>query len=1031
MHNTRENGAPSTAAASVGRAVDDGVTLTQLFEAHAARAPHAVALCLDDEQLTYAQLNARANRLARWLVAQGAAPERLIGIALPRSIDAIVAVLAVLKTGAAYLPLDPDYPRQRLESMLRDAVPLLVLSSRRAEVEISVTRTVFLDDADITAAIAAMPGSTGQALQAVLHSLQMAYVLYTSGSTGVPKGVAITHAGVGPLLRSYRDRLRIDADSRMLQFASLNFDASFAEIGMALGLGACLVLAQAGDLVPGPALAQTCQRQRITHMALPPSLLATMAHDSLPGVRTLVVGGEACPPELAKPWSAGRRLINAYGPTEITVDALISAPLNGDASQRVPLGEPVCEARAYVLDDALKQVADGEEGELYLAGPGLARGYLHRAALSSERFVADPHGPPGSRMYRSGDRVRRQAGSFRFVGRADQQIKWHGLRIEPGEIEACLLRHPDVVQAAVVVREDRPGQHQLVGYVAQRETAPEPPGEAAEVAHVSEWQHLHDRFYGEQAELAGEEDFTGWNSSYDGTPIALEHMREWRQATVERVLAMQPGHVLELGVGTGLVMWQVAPHCQSYWGTDFSRPVIDSLRERVARQPTLRERVQLRHQPAHDGNGLPRGYFDTIVINSVVMYFPGVDYLLGVLRLCVELLAPGGRIYLGDIRNLRLLRCFATAIAWHRAETARHSIGETRRAVEQELLLENELLLDPVFFAALPAWIDGLAGVDIQLKRGRCHNELTRHRYDVVLHKRGASPVSLAEGAQLAWLRDVASLEQVAAHLQSQRPSMLRVSGIPNARLVDEVAAMRAVWESADGHALTRTLVPQVGAKGVDPEDWHELARCLGYQVATTWARAGQDDRYDAVFFAEQAPALTDVYRTGHPIPLPSGAYANRLDHGRTARALAAALRPYLAERLPATMIPSAIVVLPSLPLNANGKLDRTALPAPELSRQDSRDPGTPNESLLAGLFAQVLGLDRVGIDDSFFELGGHSLLAMRLVALVRQACGAELPVRALFETPTVAMLAPQLDQAPRATRAPLRPMQSTEQPLP
>ncbi|GLQ89077.1 hypothetical protein GCM10007898_26490 [Dyella flagellata] len=1004
--------------------------MTQLFEAHAARAPDAVALCLGDEQLTYAELNARANQFAHWLVEQGAAPERLIGIALPRSVDAIVAVLAVLKTGAAYLPLDPDYPRHRLESMLRDAAPLLVLSSRDAGVEISAARTVYLGDADVVATIAAQPRQVGPAVQRAFQPLQIAYVLYTSGSTGVPKGVAITHAGVGPLLCSYRDRLRINADSRVLQFASLNFDASFAEIGMALGLGACLVLARASDLVPGPALVQTCQRQRITHLALPPSLLATMAHDSLPGVRTLVVGGETCPPQLAKTWSTGRRLINAYGPTEITVDALISAPLDGDESSRVPLGEPVREARVYVLDEALRQVADGEEGELYLAGPGLARGYLHRAALSSKRFVADPYGPPGSRMYRSGDRVRRQAGCISFVGRADQQIKWHGLRIEPGEIEACLLRHPEVAQAALVLREDRPGQPQLIGYVAQRQPALESPDEVAEVAHVSEWQHLHDRFYADQAELAGEEDFTGWNSSYDGTPIALEHMREWRQATVDRVLAMQPGHVLELGVGTGLVMWQVAPHCQSYWGTDFSRPVIDSLRDRVARQPALRDRVHLRHQPAHDGDGLPREHFDTIIINSVVMYFPGVDYLLGVLRLCVELLAPGGRIYLGDIRSLRLLRCFATAIAWQRAETARHSVGETRRAVEQELALENELLLDPEFFAALPAWIDGLAGVDIQLKRGRCHNELTRHRYDVVLHKRGASPVSLVEGAELVWSQHVDSLEQIATYLQSKKPPTLRVSGLPNARLSDEIAAMRAVWES--GHdVLTRSLVPQAGIPGVDPEDLHGLAHRLGYQVVTTWARVGQDDRFDAVFFAEQTQALTDVYRTDHPIPLPPSNYANRLDHGRGARALAATLRSYLAERLPAPMIPAAIVVLPSMPLNANGKLDRAALPAPELSRQDSREPSTPQESLLAGLFAEVLGLDRVGIDDSFFELGGHSLLAMRLVALVRQACGAELPVRALFETPTVAALAPQLDQAPRATRAPLRPMRSTEQPLP
>jgi amino acid adenylation domain-containing protein len=1029
VRNSYEISAAAPAAASretsaAAAASADGATLAQLFEQQAARRPEAIAVRFDDASLSYAQLNARANRLARWLGARGAGPERLIGIAMPRSIEAIVAVLAVLKTGAAYLPLDPGYPRRRLDAMLRDAEPLLLLGLRHDGLPASSPTPRFdLDDVAVAAAVAALPGHDRPAAQRPQHA---AYVLYTSGSSGTPKGVVVTHAGVEPLLRTYRERLQLDADSRVLQFASLSFDASFAEIGMALGLGGCLVLASSADLAPGPALAALCARQRVTHLSLPPSLLSLMTPEQLPGVRHLLVGGEACPPELARVWAAGRRLVNGYGPTEITVDALISAPLEENVGARVPLGEPVREACAYVLDEALRPVADGEEGELYLAGPGLARGYLRRAALSAERFVADPYGPPGTRMYRSGDRVRRQAGRLSFVGRVDQQIQWHGLRVEPGEIEAGLRRHPEVAQAAVVLREDRPGRRQLVGYVARQERDAGSRSEAAESAQVGEWQRLHDSFYGEQAELAGEEDFHGWNSSYDGAPIALEQMREWREATVDRVLALQPRRVLEIGVGTGLILWRVAPHCESYWGTDFSQPVIDSLRERVAGDPQLRERVRLSHQPAHDAGGLPPGQFDTIVINSVVMYFPSVDYLLGVLRTCVELLAPGGRIYLGDIRNLRLLRCFASAIARHRAEPARHSVGETRRAIEQELLLENELLLDPGFFAALPEWIDDLAGVDIQLKRGHAHNELSRHRYDVVLHKRGAVPLSLAGGTELAWAAAPSSLEQLQACLQ-QRPPLLRLTGVPNARLAGEFAAMRALWEAPDGDAPVSALQLEAVA-GVDPEDLHALGERFGYRVATTWAREGQDECYDAVFFAAHAPspfALSGIYRAGASAGRPPQAYANRPDHGRDARALAAALRQQLAEHLPAHMVPSAIVVLPSLPLNANGKLDRAALPAPDAGRPDSRGPRTPQEERLAGLMAEVLGLERVGIDDDFFELGGHSLLAMRLVGLIRQQLGAELPVRAVFETPSVAALAAQLEQAARTIRAPLRPMRT------
>ncbi len=1025
------------AADFVDSAMPNHASLVQLFEQRAAHTPDAVALCFDDESLSYAQLDARANRLAHWLQARGAAPEQLVGIALDRSFEMIVAVLAVLKTGAAYLPLDLGLPSRRLEAMLRDAEPLLVLSTRGAAVAVSSPVPFFhLDEAPVAAAVAAQPGASRPAGRAAWQAQQAAYVLYTSGSSGVPKGVVVTHAGIPALLHSYRERLQISAGSRVLQFAALSFDASFAEIGMALGLGACLVLASGDDLLPGPALADLCERQRITHLALPPSLLAMMTPEQLAGVDCLVVGGEACPAEMARAWSPGRRLVNCYGPTEVTVDALISAPIGELAEEAVPLGEPVQQAHAYVLDDALRAVADGQEGELYLAGPGLARGYLRRAASSSERFVADPYGPPGARMYRSGDRVRLQNGRLSFVGRADWQIKWHGLRIEPGEIEAGLLRDPEVAQAAVVLREDRPGHQQLVGYVVRRDACDDAGsrGEVAESTAVSEWQTLHDSFYAEQAELAGEEDFTGWDSSYDGAPIALEQMREWRQSAVERILALQPAKLLEIGVGTGLILWQVAPHCHSYWGTDFSRPVIDSLRERTDRDPLLRERVQLRHQPADDGSGLPQGYFDTIVINSVAMYFPSAAYLLQVLRQCMDLLAPGGRIYLGDVRNLRLLRCFATAIAWSRAEHAQSSVAEIRRAVEQELSLENELLLDPEFFRALPDHLEGVAGVDIQLKRGRFHNELTRHRYEVVLHKQGAAPVSLAGGPELAWARDVATLDDMRAYLVRERPPLVRLTDLPNARLSDEIGAMHAVWAASGDEELLQRPARRQRVSNVDPEEVHALGESAGYRVATTWSNDAEGGRFEAAFFLEPAEgshSLADIYRGRRQPALPLTAYASRPDTGRDARAWAAAFRHKLAEHLPAHMVPATIMVLPRLPLTANGKLDRAALPAPETGRQDSRAPRTPQEEVLAELFAEVLGLAQVGIDDSFFDLGGHSLLATRLAGMLRQALGVEIPIRALFEAPTVAALAPQLESARRTTRTPLRPMrtQAQEQP--
>ncbi|MEU3100292.1 amino acid adenylation domain-containing protein [Streptomyces griseoflavus] len=468
-------------------------TFPELFEEQVRRDPRALAVLSPDGSLDYAGLNDRAGRLARTLTARGAGPEDLVAVAVPRGVHALTAVVAVLKSGAAYLPVDLGYPRARLTAMLDDTAPLLVLTTRAADdptLAPGVPR-LYVDEEDLTAPAGPDPAAStdanpaGADRRAPLAPGHPAYVIYTSGSTGRPKGVVVTHTGLASLVRHQRDRLGLRPGTRVLQFASPSFDASVWELTTALLTGATAVVAPEERLVPGPPLADLVAELGVTCLLLAPSVLAALPADALPEGTDLVVGAEACSPELVARWSPGRHMVNAYGPTESTVIATQTGRLSGRTVP--PMGSPVPGTRVRLLDTALRPVPPGVPGEVYLSGDGLARGYLARPGTTAERFVADPFGPPGTRMYRTGDLARWAAdGELVYLGRADSQVKVRGFRIEPGEVEGVLAGAPGVGGAVVVARESGAGVRQLVAYVvpaAGARTRPEP---VAVRAHAGE-----------------------------------------------------------------------------------------------------------------------------------------------------------------------------------------------------------------------------------------------------------------------------------------------------------------------------------------------------------------------------------------------------------------------------------------------------------------------------------------------------------------------------------------------------------------
>jgi amino acid adenylation domain-containing protein len=448
-----------------GPTTPDGRFVHELVEAWSAQRPDAVAVVDDGGELTYRELAVRSSHLAGQLGEMGVGPERIVATCFDRSADMVVAMLAVLRAGGAYLPLDSAYPAERLRYMLLDSgATLLLTQTGLAGRTAGFAGTVLALDAAGTETA----GRPDRWPAVDVPPDRLAYVLYTSGSTGRPKGSMLTHRGLVNLVASLQAVLRPVARDRVLQFASPSFDVSIFEIAIALAAGATLCLAPAERLTPGPRLADLVRRLGVTIAILPPAALALTAPDGLPGLRLVISAGERCTSDLVAAWAPGRRLVNAYGPTETTVwaSAADCAPGPADA----PIGRAVPGLRLRVLDAGLRELPAGALGELFIAGPGVGRGYLRRPDLTAERFLPDPCGPPGERMYRTGDLVRlRPDGALDYVGRTDDQVKVRGFRIELGEVESALRALPDVGQAAVVAR----GQAAEARLVAYAVPAPE------------------------------------------------------------------------------------------------------------------------------------------------------------------------------------------------------------------------------------------------------------------------------------------------------------------------------------------------------------------------------------------------------------------------------------------------------------------------------------------------------------------------------------------------------------------------------
>ncbi len=986
--------------------------LHESIEKQVERDPHAPAVIAAGRRLTYGELNARANRLAHHLRALGVGPSVPVGIALERGAEMVVGLVAIAKAGGGYVPLDPSYPRERLAFLVQDSqVPVLVTQDSLAEgFEDAETRLVRVDgDAGAIAACSDENPRSGAT------PANLAYLIYTSGSTGAPKGVLLNHRGRVNNFADFNRRCEVGPGDRLLALASLSFDMCAYDVFGTLAAGATVVVGDTAGLDPGE-WARLMVEHQITLWHSVPALLEMMIEhvEARPELRPrklrlVLLGGDwvpvSLPDRIVAVAAPEVRVIVMGGATECSMDSTLFEVTESDASWKsIPYGAPMWNQRCYVLDQSRQPVPIGVPAELYLGGVGVGDGYHQRPELTAEKFLPNPW-IEGERIYKTGDLARwRPDGNTELLGRMDFQVKIRGFRIELGEIESTLREHPAVRESVLVARQDEGREKRLVAYVIGD---PEWRAESADAGEqtdeqVGRWASVYDSAYGRGTEAADPTfHIASWDSSYTGEAIPAVQMHEWVDRIVERIRSFAPRRVLEIGCGTGLLLFRLAPHCEAYWGTDISKVALEHVRAHAG--PLGLEQVTTLERGGDDFSGLEPDSFDAVVLNSIVMDFPSPDYLVRVLEGASRVVRPGGFIFVGDVRNRRTLEMFSSSVQLHRAP-AGWSAEQLREAVSKQMEMEEELVIDPAFFVHLRERLERIGHVEIGLKRGSYANEMVRFRYNAMLFVKDGSEQPEFDGRRLDWEADGLSLAALERILSEEQPAGLAVARVPNGRTWADgcmLERLREVEAEATVDALRaereRILRDQ---PGVDPEDLWALAERLPYAVDVRFAASGEESRFDALLVRSDAPSV------GRPLPFeaavdpnaPLGSFFNDPMRSAAQGALTPELRSFLGRRLPPYMVPAAFVYLEAFPLSPNGKINRRALPEPDRLRPELEEqyaaPSTPTETVLAGIWAAGLGLDRVGVRDGFVALGGNSLLATQLVSRVRDVFQLELPLK-------------------------------------
>ncbi|WP_165438742.1 non-ribosomal peptide synthetase [Albibacterium indicum] len=983
-------------------------TVADLINETAIKYPSKAAIIFNDQEVSYTQLNQQSNQIAHYLINQGVKENDIIALVADRSPEMIIVLLGIIKSGAAYLPLDPQYPEGRIKFMLEDSGAKYALVSQTQQATLHTSTTMLI----IEDLLLNLQDTSSSYPSLNLTTDRTAYLLYTSGSTGKPKGVQIKHPSLTNFLLSVQKEPGIKENDVLLAVSTISFDIAATEIFLPLISGASVYLADTHSTRDGRSLLDIVQNKGISIMQATPltwrMMLAAGWNQKLP--LKVICTGEAFPKDLAETLLLkSSEVWNGYGPTEATIWASIKK-LNA-SDELITIGNPIANTQLYILDEHLSPVPLGTSGELYIAGDCLADGYLNRPDLSDQKFLPNPF-KPGTKIYQTGDLgYRLPNGEVVCLGRADAQVKIRGHRIELGEIEYNLSQQAGIKEAVVIAEGDDKDNQQLLAYVV--------PDEKDSSGWMERWDDLYTLGIKSEESVPLEDQNLDIAiiSQYNNQEDIKEHGREWTQEGLKRIRALKAKKILELGTGGGHLLFELAPNVEKYIATDYSDVAISKLNDKLALNKERWKHVNAFRAPADDFSSIQEKDFDLIFFHGVVQYFPTLEYLVKVLETAVDHLRDGGCIHIGDSQTL-------SAISMHFATEQlallqdQVTVDEFEKIVRYQTEKEEEISIDPGFFYFLPQLIPNITAVDVQIRGGDYSNEATKCHYDIWLYKGESVPRTVANDIVETW-HERSSLESIDTLLSDHSNKVILIRDIPNQRVVKDYALSQIV-RTLDKNDTVKTIKGKLRAinpTGINPTELWRLGEQRGFKTHIRWANDASDGNIEVVFipfrFGECLPdAPSQLVITSEKeylrIKKDTVEILNIPDHQIHL------WRNTLKAYLPEFMIPNALIALNRFPTTENGKIDRKSLPQPAKISTETQSsqakPGNATEQLIHDLWCKHLDLTSVDIHSNFFELGGHSLIAVRLMLDLEKETGIRLPISALFQNSSIGKLAEYVD---------------------